>query len=90
MIKKKHSIKNIYNWQFVNSLQLWAKCVLATYHRKDADVNLLAYPLIQLIIGVIRLDFVDTFFCLRINLVKLLIEISQKNWDFHSHCQLPA
>jgi len=76
--KKKYSIKNIYNWQFVNSIQLWTKCVLEYYNRKEADVNLLAYPLVQMIIGVIRLDFVDIFFCLRLNLVRILIQISQK------------
>jgi len=76
--KKSSSIKNIYNWQFVNSLQLWARAVSAYYKKKNCDINLLAYPLIQTIYGVLRLNLVDIFYPLRIVLVNILNELSIK------------
>jgi nucleolar complex protein 2 len=74
--RKAASIKNIYNWQFINSIQLWTRVVSKYYSTKTSDINLLAYPLIQTIIGVIRLNLVDTFFPLKIFLVNLLNELS--------------
>lgn len=74
--KKAASIKNIYNWQFINAIKLWAKVVVKYYHRKNCEINLLAYPLIQTILGVLRLNLVDSFYPLRIILVRLLNEIS--------------
>lgn len=74
--KRAASIKNIYNWQFVNSLILWTQAVCKYAQEPFSDIKLLAYPLIQTIIGVIRLNLVDVFFPLRIVLVNLLNKIS--------------
>lgn len=74
--KKLSSIKNIYNWQFVNSLQLWTRVVATYYKKKNCEISLLAYPLIQTIYGVIRLNLVDVFYPLRIILVNMLNELS--------------
>jgi len=74
--KRASSIKNIYNWQFINSLILWTNAVCKYAKEPFSDIKLLAYPLIQTIIGVIRLNLVDVFFPLRIILVNLLNKIS--------------
>lgn len=74
--KRSASIKNIYNWQFINSLILWTTAVCKYSKEAGSDIKLLAYPLIQTIIGVIRLNLVDVFFPLRIILVNLLNKIS--------------
>jgi hypothetical protein len=72
--KKATSIKNIYNWQFINSVALWTRAVCNYY---NCEIKLLAYPLIQTILGIIRLNLVDTFYPLRLYLVKLLNNICQ-------------
>jgi nucleolar complex protein 2 len=74
--KKSSSIKNIYNWQFVNSLHLWGRVVSTYYKKKNCEINLLSYPLIQTIYGVLRLNLVDIFYPLRIVLVNILNELS--------------
>jgi nucleolar complex protein 2 len=76
MDKKSSSIKNIYNWQFINSLKLWSRVISTYFNNKNSEINLLAYPLIQTILGVLRLNLVDTFFPLRIYLCNMLNEIS--------------
>ena len=73
--KTSSSIKSIYNWQFVNSLILWGKVIIA--YSDNKDIALLSYPLIQTIIGVIRLNYSETFYLLRIRLVMLLNAISK-------------
>ena len=69
------SIKSIYNWQFVNSLILWGRVIMK--YISDSNIYLLIYPLIQTIIGVIRLNYNEQYYLLRIRLVILLNGISR-------------
>ena len=81
--KKWNSIKNIYNWQVINSLMLWTDVIVECYKGNlNKNFELLTYPLIQIIVGVIRLHFVSNFFPLRVNLIKLLIKISEVSGIF--------
>ena len=73
--KNSSSIKSIYNWQFVNSLVLWGRVIMK--YISDSNINLLIYPLIQTIIGVIRLNYSEQYYLLRIRLVLLLNGISR-------------
>ena len=73
--KTSSSIKSIYNWQFVNSLILWGRVIMK--YISDSNIYLLIYPLIQTIIGVIRLNFSEQYYLLRIRLVILLNGISR-------------
>ena len=73
--KTSSSIKSIYNWQFVNSLILWGRVIMK--YISDSNIYLLIYPLIQTIIGVIRLNYSEQFYLLRIRLVILLNGISR-------------
>ena len=75
--KTTNSIKSIYNWQFVNSLILWARVIMK--YISDPNIYLLIYPLIQTIIGVIRLNSNELYYLLRIRLVILLNGISAKS-----------
>ena len=75
--KTTSSIKSIYNWQFVNSLILWGRVIMK--YISNQNINLLIYPLIQTIIGVIRLNTNELFYLLRIRLVILLNGISRRS-----------
>ena len=74
------SIKNIYNWQFVNSLILWGRVIM--HYVNDEDIHMLIYPLIQTIVGVMRLNSSENFYLLRIRLVILLNAISRVSGIF--------
>ena len=73
--KTSSSIKLIYNWQFINSIVLWGRVIIKYYNNKD--ISLLLYPLVQTIIGVIRLNYGEQFYLLRIRLVILLNHLSK-------------
>ena len=73
--KTSSSIKLIYNWQFINSIILWGMVIIKYY--KNKDISLLLYPLVQTIIGVIRLNYGEQFYLLRIRLVMLLNHLSK-------------
>ena len=75
--KTTSSIKSIYNWQFVNSLILWSRAIMK--YISNQNIYLLIYPLIQTIIGVIRLNSNELYYLLRIRLVILLNGISAKS-----------
>ena len=75
--KTTSSIKSIYNWQFVNSLILWGRVIMK--YISNQNIYLLIYPLIQTIIGVIRLNSNELFYLLRIRLVILLNGISKRS-----------
>ena len=86
--KKWNSIKNIYNWQVINSLFLWFKVIENSYSSTKEDkklseeYKLLTFPLIQITLGVIRLHNVSEFFPLRIHLLEKLISLSEKSGIF--------
>ena len=75
--KTTSTIKSIYNWQFVNSLILWSRVIMK--YITNQNIYLLAYPLIQTIIGVIRLNSNELYYLLRIRLVILLNGISARS-----------
>ena len=75
--KTTSSIKSIYNWQFINSLILWSRVIIK--YISNENIYLLLYPLIQTIIGVIRLNSNELYYLLRIRLVILLNGISAKS-----------
>ena len=75
--KTTSTIKSIYNWQFVNSLILWSRVIMK--YISNENIYLLTYPLIQTIIGVIRLNSNELYYLLRIRLVILLNGISAKS-----------
>ena len=60
----------IYSWQGINCLELWAKVLGA--HADKAELRPLVYPLTQLLLGAARLVPTPRFFPLRLRLVRAL------------------
>ena len=52
-LKKKESYQAVYNWQFLHSLNLWSKLLVAT-HKTSEGLKSLIYPLTQVTIGTIK------------------------------------
>jgi nucleolar complex protein 2 len=81
--KTKENYKLIYNWQFLHAVRLWSN-LLCTYCsneqiEKDQQVlKPLIYPLVQIMIGIMRLKPSSKHFPLRLSIIRCLIEISQK------------
>lgn len=75
--------KTVYNWQFVHSLDFWAR-VVAAYcdvdkedsFGKKSPYRALIHPLVQLILGTIRLIPTPQYFGLRFYLIRSLLAIS--------------
>ncbi|KAL7275838.1 Nucleolar Complex 2 protein [Rhizina undulata] len=79
----KESYKTIYNWQYVHSLDFWSR-VLSTHcdglkeaqSGKESPLRPLIYPLVQVMLGAIRLIPTAQYFPLRFNLIRSLLRIS--------------
>lgn len=69
------AVKAIYSWQFFNCVKVW---VLAVCQHKDADLSLLIHPLVQLLIGMIKLNGNLKFFPFHLKLFELLTLICKE------------
>ena len=80
----KDSYKQIYNWQFVHSLDFWSR-VLSSHCNslveaesgKESQLRPLIYPVVQITLGVMRMIPTSTYFPLRFQLMRSLLRISQ-------------
>lgn len=79
-LKKKESFQTVYNWQYVNSIRLWAELLSTTFDR--AQLQPLIYPLVSIIIGTIKLVPTAQFFPLRFHCVQALIQLSKETRTF--------
>ncbi|XP_053209971.1 uncharacterized protein LOC128393786 [Panonychus citri] len=70
----KEPFKAVYNWQYVQSLLLWAR-LLTCLHPSDV-LKPLIHPFVQVCIGTIKHLSVARYFPLRLHLVKALIKLS--------------
>ncbi|XP_050319123.1 nucleolar complex protein 2 homolog [Bactrocera neohumeralis] len=80
ILKKKDSFQAVYNWQFVNSLRLWADLLGATTNKPQLQP--LIYPLVTITLGVIRLIPTAQYFPLRFHCVKVLIALAKETRIF--------
>ena len=85
----KDSYKKIYNWQFVHSLDFWARvlaihCNSAQEREKGSESELrpLIYPTVQITLGVIRLVPNPVWYPLRFLLIRALLRISQSTGTY--------
>ncbi|XP_067931407.1 nucleolar complex protein 2 homolog isoform X2 [Watersipora subatra] len=78
--KKKEAYQAVYNWQFIHSCSLYARLVSAM--NTDENVSQLKFPLIQIIIGVIRLIPTARFYPLRFQCIRMLNLISLKTGTY--------
>ncbi|KAG5441658.1 Nucleolar complex protein 2 [Clonorchis sinensis] len=67
----KEDLQAVQNWQFVNSFQLWSEFV-AKYHTSHKLIRSLIHPLVQLLIGTVRLSPGERWIPLRFHCVSLL------------------
>jgi nucleolar complex protein 2 len=81
--KSPDAYKTVYNWQYVHSLDFWAKTVAKecditaeSLSGKKSPLRELIYPLVQVILGTIRLIPTPQYFPLRFYLIRSLLEIS--------------
>ncbi|RWS30906.1 hypothetical protein B4U80_11601 [Leptotrombidium deliense] len=72
--KEKDSLKSVVNWQYVHSLLLWVQ-LLSSLHPSEA-LKPLIHPLVQVLIGTIRLNPVAKNLPLRFHIVKGLTQLS--------------
>ncbi|KAH8249730.1 hypothetical protein KR032_011926, partial [Drosophila birchii] len=76
ILKKKDSFQAVYNWQFINSLRLWADLLGASTNKPQLQP--LVYPLVTIATGVIRLIPTAQYFPLRFHCLQTLISLSKE------------
>lgn len=79
-LKKKDSFQAVYNWQFINSMRLWAELLSATNNK--TQLQPLIYPLVSIVTGVIKLIPTAQFFPLRFHCIQVLIQLSKETRCF--------
>ncbi|ODQ55810.1 Noc2-domain-containing protein, partial [Saitoella complicata NRRL Y-17804] len=74
--KSKEAYKGVYNWQYAHSLDFWG-LVLGQYAKSpESPLRALVYPLVQVVLGAMRLIPTAQFFPLRFHLIRTLIKLS--------------
>ncbi|KAK4218252.1 ribosome assembly protein Noc2 [Rhypophila decipiens] len=81
---KNDAFRNIYNWQYVHSLDFWSRVLsehcspLAEAEAgKESQLKLLIYPLVQVTLGAMRLIPTSLYFPLRFHLMRSLLRLSR-------------
>ncbi|KAL8733018.1 MAG: hypothetical protein Q9166_002416 [cf. Caloplaca sp. 2 TL-2023] len=82
----KDSYKQIYNWQYIHSLDFWSR-VISTHCSpaskpslkvsSESSLHPLLYPLVQVTLGALRLIPTPTYYPLRFQLTRSLLRISR-------------
>ncbi|XP_054016608.1 nucleolar complex protein 2 homolog [Hylaeus anthracinus] len=79
-LKKKENFQAVYNWQYMNSLRFWTE--LITLSKNDSTLQSLLYPLVQIIIGTIKVIPTPQYYPLRFHCLQMLIDISKETGIF--------
>ncbi|XP_075215887.1 nucleolar complex protein 2 [Lycorma delicatula] len=79
-LHKKESIQAVYNWQYVNSLHLWSDLLTITHN--NHQLRMLLFPLVQIIIGCIKLIPTAQYYPLRFQCCKMLINLSKETGTY--------
>lgn len=75
-LKKKENFQAVYNWQYINSLRLWSELIAQS--KSDSMLRSLLYPLVQIIIGTIKVIPTAQYYPLRFHCLQMLINISKE------------
>ncbi|KAF9094247.1 Nucleolar Complex 2 protein [Mortierella sp. AM989] len=85
MVKTKESFKAVYNWQYLHCLGLWAQ-VVSTHALNNAGqptpLHALIYPLVQVSQGALRLVPTTTYYPLRFQIIRNLIQLIENTGTF--------
>lgn len=79
-LKRKEHFQAVYNWQYINSLRFWSE--LINLSRNDSMLHSLLYPLVQIIIGTIKLIPTPQYYPLRFHCLQILTDISKETETF--------
>ncbi|XP_043580672.1 nucleolar complex protein 2 homolog [Bombus pyrosoma] len=79
-LKKKEHFQAVYNWQYINSLRFWSE--LINLSKSDSMLHSLLYPLVQIIIGTIKVIPTPQYYPLRFHCLQMLIDISRETGTF--------
>ncbi|XP_011703942.1 PREDICTED: nucleolar complex protein 2 homolog [Wasmannia auropunctata] len=79
-LKKRENFQAVYNWQYINSLRFWTD--LITKSKEKSMLRSLLYPLVQIIVGTIKVIPTAQYYPLRFHCVEMLITISEKTGMF--------
>ncbi|XP_011176120.1 nucleolar complex protein 2 homolog isoform X1 [Solenopsis invicta] len=79
-LKKKENFQAVYNWQYINSLCFWTD--LITKSKEKSMLRSLLYPLVQIIVGTIKVIPTAQYYPLRFHCIEMLITISKETGTF--------
>lgn len=79
-LKKKESYQAVHNWQYINSIHLWAELLASTSDKMQLQP--LIYPLVSIITGTIKLISTAQYFPLRFHCIRSLIVLSKGTRTF--------
>ncbi|XP_075992491.1 nucleolar complex protein 2 [Anticarsia gemmatalis] len=80
VVQKIENRQAVYNWQFVNSLHLWADLLGSTSNKPQLQP--LVYPLVMIITNTIKLVPTHQYYPLRFHCVEILINLSKESNTF--------
>lgn len=78
--KTKDAYRQVYCWQTVSSLELWARVLAA--HADSPDLRPLVYPVTQLVLGTARLLPTPSYFPLRLRCIRSLNRLAMATGYF--------
>jgi hypothetical protein len=78
--KSKEAYREVYCWQTLNCLELWAKVLAA--HSDSTELRPLVYPAVQLLLGAARLVPTPSYFPLRLRCARALNRLAQATGVF--------
>lgn len=79
-LKKKEHFQAVYNWQYINSLRFWTELIKLS--KRDSMLRSLLYPLVQIIMGTIKVIPTPQYYPLRFHCLQMLIDISKETDTF--------
>ncbi|KAL0894936.1 hypothetical protein ABMA27_013433 [Loxostege sticticalis] len=80
VVQKIENRQAVYNWQFINSLHLWADLLASTSNKPQLQP--LIYPLVMVITNTIKLVPTHQYYPLRFHCVEILISLSKESNTF--------
>lgn len=74
-MRTKDAFRQVYCWQTLNCLELWAKVLGA--HAEKQELKPLVYPLAQVLLGAVRLVPTPRYFPLRLRCIRALLALGK-------------
>ncbi|XP_046667721.1 nucleolar complex protein 2 homolog [Homalodisca vitripennis] len=79
-VHKKESIQAVCNWQYMNSLRLWVDLICTV--SENSPLRALLYPLVQVIVGCVKLVATAQYMPLRFHCCQLLTRLSKETGTY--------